>query len=216
MMSNTYLMSSKANDAALKADPANALFWRFNMRRLTAEEVRDSMLAVSGKLNLKMGGPSVYPPIPKEVLAGQSVPGQGWPVSPPEEAARRSVYVHVKRSLLVPILAQHDQADTDSTCAVRYVTTVPTQALGLLNGQFSNEQAAALAERLRKEAQDDLEAQVRRAIRLTTGRTPGAEEVKKDVAFIKKLQEKNKFSDQDALRCYCLLVLNANEIAYLD
>ena len=216
MMSNAYQMSSKGNDASLKADPANALFWRFNMRRLTAEEVRDSMLAVSGKLNLKMGGPSIYPPIPKEVLAGQSVPGQGWPVSPPEEAARRSVYVHVKRSLLVPILTQHDQADTDSTCAVRYTTTVPTQALGMLNGQFSNEQAAALAERLRKEAPGNVEAQVRRAIRLTTGRTSGAEEVKKDVAFIKALQERNKFSEQDALRCYCLLALNANEFVYLD
>ena len=83
------------------------------MRRLTAEEVRDSILAVSGTLNLKAGGPSVYPPIPREVLAGQSVPGQGWPTSPPDEAARRSVYVHVKRSLLVPILATHDAADTD-------------------------------------------------------------------------------------------------------
>ena len=216
MLSSVYQMSSKADDAAMKADPANSLFWRFNMRRLTAEEVRDSMLAVSGKLNLKASGPSVYPPIPKEVLAGQSVPGQGWPVSPPEEAARRSVYVHVKRSLLVPILSHHDQADTDSSCAVRYTTTVATQALGMLNGQFSNEQAAALVERLRKEAPNDLDAQVRRAIRLTTGRTAGAEEVKKDVAFVKAIQEKSKLTDADALRCYCLLALNANEFVYLD
>src|SRR5207253_6618064 len=139
----------------------------------------------------QMSGPSVYPPIPKEVLAGQSRPGDGWPTSNAEQSTRRSVYVHVKRSLLVPILAQHDQADTDSSCPVRYTTTVATQALGMLNGQFSNEQAAALAERLRKEAPGDLEAQVRRAVRLTTGRTPGAEEVKKDVAFVKTLREKN-------------------------
>ena len=216
MMSSAYQMSAKANDADLKADPDNSLLWHFNMRRLTAEEVRDSMLAVSGKLNLKMGGPSVYPPIPKEVLAGQSVPGQGWPVSPPDEAARRSVYVHIKRSLLVPILTQHDQADTDSSCAVRFTTVVPTQALGLLNGQFSNEQAAALAERVRKETPGDLDAQIRRALRLTTGRTASAEEVKKDAAFVKRLQQKNKLSDQDAVRCYCLLLLNANEFVYLD
>jgi Protein of unknown function (DUF1553)/Protein of unknown function (DUF1549)/Planctomycete cytochrome C len=216
MLSSAYQMSAKANDAGLKADPDNALFWRFNRRRLTAEEVRDSMLAVSGRLDLKMGGPSVYPPIPREVLAGQSVPGQGWPVSPPDEAARRSVYVHVKRSLLVPILTQHDQADTDSTCAVRYTTTVPTQALGMLNGQFSNEQAAALAERLRQEALGGLNTQVRRALQLTTGRTPSEEEVKKDTAFIQTLRDKNKLSEQDALRCYCLLVLNANEFVYLD
>ena len=142
------------------------------MRRLTAEEVRDSILAVSGSLNPKRGGPSIYPKIPKEVLAGQSVPGQGWPVSPTEEANRRSVYVHVKRSLQVPILVAHDQADTDNSCPVRYTTTVPTQALGLLNGEFSNENAAAFAARLEKEAPGNLSAQVTRGIRLTTGRVP--------------------------------------------
>src|SRR4029079_17331784 len=120
LLSNAYQMSSRADAKALKVDPANDLFWRFNMRRLTAEEVRDGVLAVSGQLNLKMGGPSIYPEIPREVLAGQSVPGQGWGKSPPEEAARRSVYVHIKRSLLVPILSQHDQADTESSCPVRY------------------------------------------------------------------------------------------------
>ena len=114
--------------------PVQCWYWRFPMRRLTAEEVRDSILAVSGTLNLKAGGPSVYPADPKEVMAGQSVPGQGWFTSPPDEAARRSIYVHVKRSLLVPIMATHDAADTDFSCPVRYTTTVPTQALGLLNG----------------------------------------------------------------------------------
>src|ERR1051325_1690324 len=99
-----------------------------------------------------------------------------------EEASRRSVYVHVKRSLLVPILAFHDQADTDSSCPVRYTTTVPTQSLGMLNGEFSNEQAREFAHRLRREAPDDLAAQVRRAIRLTTGRTPAEDEIRKDIA----------------------------------
>ncbi len=144
VLSSAYRMASRGSKAELAADPANRWFWRFPMRRLTAEEVRDSILAVSGTLNLKAGGPSVYPPIPREVLAGQSVPGQGWSTSPPAEAARRSVYVHVKRSLLVPILATHDAADTDFSCPVRYTTTVPTQALGLLNGAFANEQAVTL------------------------------------------------------------------------
>jgi hypothetical protein len=216
LLSSAYRMSSKGNDKALRVDPANALFWRFNMRRLTAEEVRDSMLAVSGRLNLKMGGPSIYPPIAKEVLAGQSVPGAGWKTSPPEEAARRSVYVHVKRSLQVPILAQFDQADTDSSCPVRFTTTVPTQALGVLNGEFSNEQAALFAQRLGKEAPGSLEAQVRRAIRLTTGRVPSAEEVRGEVAFVRQLQERNRLAEPEALRFYCLMMLNANEFIYLD
>ena len=98
MLSAAYQMSSRADDFNPQsqiqnpklADPGNDLLWRFNMRRLLAEEVRDSMLAVSGRLNLTMNGPSIYPKIPKEVLAGQSVPGQGWRTSSPEEAARRT------------------------------------------------------------------------------------------------------------------------------
>jgi hypothetical protein len=216
LLSNTYQMSTQVNAAGLRADPANMLFWHFHPRRLAAEEVRDSILAVSGRLNLKAGGPSVYPPIPKEVLAGQSVPGSGWGQSSVEEASRRSVYVHVKRSLLVPILSQHDQADTDSSCAVRYTTTVPTQALGMLNGAFTNEQASVLADRLRREAPDDVAGQVRRASRLTTGRQPTREEVDKDVAFIKQQEIKDKLTPRDALRRYCLLVLNTNEFIYVD
>ena len=186
------------------------------MRRLTAEEVRDSMLAVSGSLNRRMAGPGVYPTIPKAVLAGQSVPGAGWGKSPPEEQARRSVYIHLKRSLIVPILETHDLADTDSSCAVRYTTTVPTQALGMLNGDFTNEQAVALMTRLSKEAPDDVAAQVKRAVRLTSGRVPAMDEIKRDMAFIKGLQTENKMDAKSAMTLYCLLALNANEFLYLD
>jgi hypothetical protein len=216
LTSSTYRMSSQADPQALAADPANLLFWRFNMRRLTAEEIRDSILAVSGNLNLKRGGPGVYPRLPKEVLASQDRPGKGWKPSPPEEAARRSVYVHVKRSLLVPQLAQFDLADTDQSCPVRFTTTVPTQALGMLNDEFTNGQARLFAQRLTKEAAQGLEAQVARAIRLTTGRVPDADELKKDVGFVQTLRQKHKLSDQEALRFYCLLLLNTNEFIYLD
>jgi Protein of unknown function (DUF1553) len=216
MLSAVYQMSAAADAKAPAADPANMLFWRFPMRRLTAEEVRDSILAVSGRLNPKAGGPSVYPPIPREVLQGQSMPGNGWGKSPPEEASRRSVYVHVKRSLLVPVLSLHDQADTDSSCPVRYTTTVPTQALGMLNGEFTNGQAAAFAERLRREAPGDVRGQVKRAIRLTAARIPKDDEVVRDVAFVRELNERQKLNEDDALRLYCLLLLNANEFVYLD
>lgn len=216
MTSSAYRMSSRPNPSSAEADPANNLFWRFPMRRMGAEEVRDAMLAVAGNLNPAIGGPSVYPPIPKAVLAGQSVPGQGWGKSTPEEAARRSVYVHVKRSLLLPILSQHDQADTDSSCPVRYTTTVPTQALGLLNGEFANEQAEKLADRLRAEAPGDLAAQVRRAIRLTTGRIPGEAEVRADLEFIDRLRTKGGLDESRALRQYALMILNTNEFVYLD
>jgi hypothetical protein len=216
MLSNTYQMSSTGSEDGLKADPDNNLYWRFGMRRLTAEEVRDTVLAVSGKLNLKMGGASVYAPIPAAVLAGQSVPGAGWGRSPPEEASRRSIFIHVKRSLQVPILATHDAADADSSCPVRYTTTVPTQALGMLNGEFMNEQAKFLAERMQSVAPGDLAAQVRRAIRLTTGRQPSDKEVTADSEFVKKFQADAKLEEKQALVQYCLLLLNTNEMVYLD
>ena len=95
--------------------------------------MRDTVNVVSGAFNPKMYGPGIYPAIPKEVLATQSKPGHGWGNSSPEEQARRSVYIHVKRSLITPILADFDLADTDTTCPVRFVTTQPTQALGMMN-----------------------------------------------------------------------------------
>ena len=100
--------------------------------------------------------------------------------SSPEEAARRSVYIHVKRSLRVPILASFDGAETDKSCPVRFATAQPTQALGMLNGEFLNAEAAKLAKRLQKEAGDDVRKQValapasspRRASRRDSGRRP--------------------------------------------
>ena len=215
LTSNSYRMSSRANEKAILADPVTDLFWRFDMRRLSAEEIRDSILAVSGCLNLKMYGPSVYPEIPKEVLAGQSVPGRGWPVSPPEEQNRRSIYVHVKRSLLLPILESFDLAETDRTTPVRFSSTQPTQALGMLNGDFLNKQARAFATRLRKEAGPDTKAQVRLALALATSRAPHKTEVDRGVRFLQSLQSEG-VSGESALDMFCLLVLNLNEFMYLD
>ena len=88
MLSNTYQMSSQTNEKALAADPLNDRLWRFDIRRLSAEEIRDSILAVNGSLNLgKMFGPSFFVTMPEEVLAGQSRPGADWGESSPEDRA---------------------------------------------------------------------------------------------------------------------------------
>jgi hypothetical protein len=99
---------------------------------------------------------------------------------------------------------------------VRYTTTVPTQSLGLLNGEFANEQAGFLAERIKKESPDSVEGQVRRAIALTTGRQAQDAEVKADLVLIENLKAKHGLSPEAALKQYCLLALNTNEFAYLD
>jgi hypothetical protein len=216
MTSSAYRLSSRGSAAGLKADPANDLFWRFDMRRLTAEEIRDSVLALSGGLSPRMYGPGVYPEMPREVLATQSMPGKGWGTSPPVEQNRRSVYVHVKRSLLTPILESFDVAETDRSAPVRFVTTQPTQALGMLNSDFMGQQADALAARLRREAGADVSRQVRLALTLATSRPAADAEVRRGVALIEALQAKDGVAPEAALKYFCLVVLNLNEFVYLD
>jgi mono/diheme cytochrome c family protein len=216
VLSNTYQMASTADAKALAKDPQNDLLWRFDMRRLEAEEVRDSILAVDGRLNLTMGGPGVYPKIPQEVLAGQSRPGEGWGQSDPAAEARRSIYIHQKRSLVVPIIASLDMADNDTTCPARFTTTQSTQALGMLNSAFTNEEAAVFATRLRKEAGEKLEDQVALAIRLTLCREPTKADIDRGVRFATGLERDLHVAPEIALNQFCLLVLNLNEFVYLD
>jgi hypothetical protein len=217
MTSSAYRMSSSGGDAkALAADPRNDLLWRFDLRRLTAEELRDSILALNGTLNTKLHGPSVHPPIPKEVLAGQSVPGKGWETSGPADSARRSVYVHVKRSLRLPILESFDAAEPDVTCPVRFVTIQPTQALGTLNSDFMNQEADKLARRLKREAGDDLRKQVALGMRLVTCRAPTDADIDRGVQLIEAMKSKDGATPDVALKYYCLLTLNLNEFVFLD
>ncbi len=216
MLSNTYRMSSVGDKKGLQKDPTNNLFWRFDMRRLEAEEIRDSVLAVNGSLNPKMYGPSIYPVIPREVLHGQSRPGAGWGNSSPQERARRSIYIHIKRSLVVPMIAAFDGPDPDATCPVRFVTTQPTQALGMLNSEYFNEQARVFAEYLRSRVPEDTSDQVELALSRALQRTPGVEEVRRGVELIETLQQHEGVDEGKALQLYCLLVLNLNEFIYLD
>jgi hypothetical protein len=190
--------------------------WRYDMRRLTAEEIRDAILAVNGALNLKRGGPGIYPNIPDAILHGQSRPGEGWGDSSPQEKNRRSVYIHVKRSLPVPSLAAFDSADTDFSCPARFTTTQSTQALLMLNSEWINDEAKVFAGRLKKEAGDSPAAQVRLGLSLATSRAPTSGEVDRGVAFMKRLMENHKASRDVALEQFALLVLNLNEFVYLD
>ncbi len=216
MTSKAYQMSSAGNEKGLAEDPANDLFWRHDMRRLTAEEIRDSILAVSGNLNLKTGGPSVYPKMLGAVLATSSMPAAVWSASPPEEQNRRSVYIHVKRSLLTPLLADYDFADTDSSCPVRFVSTQPLQSLNMLNSEFISEQARQFAGRLRRESPNGAESQIKTGINLVTGREAKSVEIAEGMRLIGEMRDRNHLSPDQSLERFCLLALNLNEFIYLD
>jgi mono/diheme cytochrome c family protein len=216
MTSRAYQMSSADRPDAYAVDPENNLQWKFNLRRLTAEEIRDSILALNGTLNLKMFGPSIFVDIPKEVMATQSVPGNGWGKSSADEQARRSIYIHVKRSLLTPILTSFDLAETDRTTPVRFHSVQPTQALGMLNSDYLNEQADLLAKRLRAEAGEDLDKQIRLALSLATARVPTEPEVEHARKLIHDLRGENDVPSALVMKYFCLMVMNLNEFIYLD
>lgn len=216
VLSQTYGQSSVWRDDAAKIDQENKFLWRFPYRRLDAEPIRDAILASNGTLNPKQGGPGIYPKIAAEVLAGQSRPGNGWGKSTPEEAARRSAYIFVKRSLLVPFFELMDLPDTTTSCEQRNVSTIPTQALTLLNGEFMQEQAKLLAHRVATES-SDLNQQISRAYRLTLGRDPSTVELEQSAKFVQQRQASdNKVESDGALAALCLVLYNLNEFFYID
>ncbi len=220
MMSRAYQMSSAGQEAGLAKDAANDLFWRFNLRRLTAEEIRDSAVNLTGKLNLKMGGPSIYSDVPQEVLATASRPHAAWGSSPPQERNRRSVYIVVKRSLHEPILKTFDMADTDGHCSVRFSSILPTQSLTMLNSRFFNDIAIGFAARVRADVGDNVREQVSRVLSLTFNRPATNREIQQGVRAINKLKNLRKAGDVkqggQPLERFCLLALNLNEFVFVD
>ena len=214
MTSQAYRMSTAAQAAGMSIDPENDLFWRFDPRRLSAEEVRDSILAVNGSLNRKFYGPSIYPKLSKEVLAGQSRPGDGWGKSSDQDRNRRSVYIYVKRSLITPLLTAFDFPDPDLTCEDRFVTLQPGQALSLMNGRFIHEQALRLAQSIEFANVDDAEV-VRKTIQATLSRVASEAEIAEGSALIKELQNQDGMKRKRAVQLYCLTVMNWNEFLFL-
>ncbi len=225
MTSNTYRMASTDQPLALEQDPRNDLFWRFDARRLSAEELRDSMLTVTSQINYSMGGPSFYPDVSDEVKAGQSVPGKGWGDSPSAEKARRSVYIFIKRSLIPPELSVFDFPETDGTCEARFLTTQAAQSLNLLNGSFSRKCADDLANLTwnglaneRRLLNDEVRIRflVSEAISKVYQRAFNESDVAIAKQLIETLQRKHGLDDRTCWNMYCLVLLNTNEFLYLD
>ena len=190
MLSQTYQLSSHAEDAtANAADPGNDLLWRQNLRRLEAEALRDTILAMSGNLNPKMGGRGFFPRLSGEVLAGQSRPGLDWEISSPAELSRRSLYAYVRRTMPVPMLDAFDYSNTTSPLSERPMTTVAPQSLLMLNDAFMKQQAGGLADRIAKEVGDKPDPFIARGFELAVGREPTKQERRLSRDFIQR-QEK--------------------------
>jgi hypothetical protein len=229
--SAAYRQSSRANADAARADPDNKLLWRMPLRRLEAEAVRDAVLAVAGRLSTRLYGPPV-PVMPDET--GQVVLGidrrdsagyvRGDPVSLGEERFRRSVYVQARRSLPLGVLEAFDNPTASPNCERRNSSTVAPQALLLMNSRFAADNARAFAERVAREAGDDV-ARVALAWRLAYGRIPSEADLGDAVAYLAEQaafygkQKRGKDDPeprQQALATFCHALLSSNQFLYLD
>jgi hypothetical protein len=225
-------------------DPENVLYWRKPVQRLEAEALRDSILTISGVLNPKMFGP----PVPvRPDAAGQIVVGvdktEGDNKMPVEvalngEEFRRSVYVQVRRSRPLAMLTAFDAPVMEINCELRQSSTVAPQALMLMNSDFILSQSAKFADRLRREATNDVPAQITRAWQLAFARPPSAREREQSLDFLARqidyLRERDAAKvapvstkkdskpapkiepDVQALRSLCQSLLGANELLYVD
>jgi hypothetical protein len=214
MNSETYKMASDYYTGAdAEKDPTNQFLWRFPVKRLEAEIIRDAVLSASGDINFQAGGKPFFPPVPEAVTSQVPTKGQWEKTEEGPSTWRRSVYAYVKRNLKYPMFEVFDQPDAALSCERREVTTVPTQALTLFNNEFFLLQAKHLAERAAREAGNDSAAQIKLIYRIAFSREPSARELREAADFLKK---QAKPGGPPALAEFAHVILNTNEFLYIN
>jgi hypothetical protein len=203
MLSQTYRQSAAYRAEAASVDADSRYLWRFSPRRLTGGELRDTLLSVAGKLDLRPGGPGfrLYRYMQDNVATYVPLDKPG------PDTYRRSIYHQNARASCVDLMTEFDCPDCAMATPRRAATTTPLQALTLMNHSFTLDMARYLAERLRKETgEDDTQRQVQRAFALALARAAGDEELAAAVALI----------DNHGLPAFCRGLLNCSEMIYLD
>ncbi|MDX1980519.1 MAG: DUF1549 and DUF1553 domain-containing protein [Bryobacteraceae bacterium] len=213
VLSATYMQASDFRKEAAEADNANKLLWRYPRRRLEAEAIRDSMLAVSGLMDRTMGGPGVFPAVP----AGTEIQeGRHWKkATGPADEYRASVYIFARRLVRYPMLQSFDAPLAIESCGRRQETVTPDQALELMNGTAAAGFAKSLAARVANDAGQSEDALVERAYRLVLGREATAKELARGRAFLAK-QSALAGGTKGALEDMCLSLLSSSEFLYID
>jgi hypothetical protein len=213
VLSAAYGQASDAREEALKVDGDNKWLWRYPRRRMEGEAIRDSMLAVSGLLDAKMGGPGVFPTAP----AGTEIQeGRHWKKSRgPEDEYRRSVYIFARRLVRFPMLQSFDAPLALESCGRRQDTVTADQALELMNGESAAGFSRALAKRIANDAGQSPRELVERAFRLTLGRMPSEAEARRGQEFLAS-QAKVAGGDGAAMEDLALSLLSSSEFLYID
>ena len=212
-------------------DPENRLLGRFPRRRLGAEVLRDRILAAADSLNLQMYGPGIHPRIHPSIIATSTT--RKWPTVEQEgpEHWRRSVYIFVRRSVLMPFLEVFDAPTTTESCDQRSTTTVPTQALQLMNDAFTNEQSDRMARSIYTQAGSNIQRQVETIYWNSLSRPPLVVEQKDCSQFLEtqRAYHRQRLHDSHtnlstldhkvdllAITDLCHVMFNLNEFAYQD
>ncbi|QDU09937.1 DUF1553 domain-containing protein [Gimesia aquarii] len=214
MLSKTYRLSSEFSAAQYEQDPGNHTLWRMNRRRLSAESIRDAVLSISGKIDLKQGGSSVdhYPE--------QAVnPNKNQKVKENPHQYRRSVYLPIVRGNVPAALAVFDFPAPEMLVGNRPVTTVPAQALFMMNSPFVVEQAQATAQRLLEDAKQNDQERISQLYLTCLGREAEAAEQTEALQYIESLANSN--SDPSAARLqawasYCQILFASTEFRFLN
>jgi hypothetical protein len=218
MLSHAYRIASDAAETRRNSatDVNNDYLWRFNRRRLEAEEIRDSILAVSGSLDRTMGGEHPFPPEPSWRFTQHK---QFFAVY---DTNRRSVYLMQQRLKKHPFFEVFDGADTNATTDSRAQSVTPIQALFLMNSLFMHKQSDHFAARVNK-ADDTIRGRIDYAFRLAYGRAPKLEEVREAEDYLQRTRPELQAAnipadqlDQKALASYLRVVMSSNEFLYVD
>jgi hypothetical protein len=209
--SAAYRRSSDPDAASQKVDPDNRLLWRFPLRRLDAEAVRDAMLAASGELDGRMGGR--YVPV-KTTGTGDVVVDEAT-----DGARRRSVYLQQRRTQVVGVLEVFDAPSLVTNCTRRNTTTIPLQSLSLLNSGFARARARALADRVAREAETGPCDRLDRLFLLTVARPPDEDERRAGLRFLEEQPSRYPGRGDAVDRAWadlCQMVLAGNAFLYVE
>ncbi len=194
--SRAYRMSSQLTPEADRLDPSNELWHRRDVRRLEAEAIRDTILAVSGRLDPTLFGPSVAPHL-TPFMEGRGRPGHSGPL---DGDGRRSLYINVRRNFLTPMLLAFDYPTPASSMGRRNVSNVPAQALTLMNDPFLIGQAKFWATRIRKDPKVTAAESVETMYREAFGRPPSDDERSAALAFLD--EQARAYGQPDEIRAW--------------
>jgi Protein of unknown function (DUF1553)/Protein of unknown function (DUF1549)/Planctomycete cytochrome C len=211
LQSAVYRQAGTPRQDLLRVDPDNRLLGRYPLRRLDAEAIRDALLAVSGELDTRQGGP--YVPSKRTPEGIVEIEEKN------EHARRRSVYLQQRRTQVVTFLELFDAPSITATCSVRNTSTVPLQALSLLNSDFARLRAEAFARRLDREAGPDTDRRVRLAFKLACGREPAEAESRAARRFLeaqRAVYAVEKDGERRVWIDFCQMVLASNAFLYLE